>query len=152
MIRSLMSVAVCVGMLVVSTASAEVTFPWQTYGEATVMDGVEKGVKLDGWFEQGIETGLGSGKWKINTFVQPHLTLSNNQDQWWNNKASVYVGVKLLRDIDLGSKADWGKLSFGVRGEFNRSLDGKSGADGRDEMRAVGFVQWSIGGNWSKKK
>lgn len=148
--KSLVLVTAFACVLVASNASAEVAFPWQTYGEATVADGVEKGVKLDGWFEQGIETGF-SGKWRINTFVQPHLTLSDNQNQWWNNKASVHVGVKLLRDINLGSKADWGKLSFGVRGEFNHFLDGRSGADGRDETRAVGFMQWSLGGNWKKK-
>ena len=145
-VLSLMSV-----MITADAFAGEVTFPWQTYGEATLANGAERGVKLDGFFEQGIETGLGDGKWKINTFVQPHFTLSNNQDQWWNNKVSMHVGVKVLRDVNLGSKADWGKLSLGIRGEFNHFLDGRSGADGRDEMRAVGFVQWSIGGNWSKK-
>lgn len=129
-------------------------YPWETYGEATIANGVERGFKLDGWVEQGIDwLGFGRGnKWVLNTFVQPHLILSDNQSQWWNNKTSVYVGVKVLnRDINLGSRQQWGKLTFGIRGEFNYYLDGGAGRNSRDDMRGVVFMQWTAGGDLKKR-
>lgn len=142
----------CAAVTINASAGGPIGYPWETYGEVrAVPGGVERGFQLDGWAEQGVDwTKLGNSNWVFNTFVQPHLTLSDNQDQWWNNKVSLWTGIKLVnRDLAIGSSGQWGKLTFGVRGEFNQYLDG--GINGRDDMRGVAFMQWSFGGDWKKK-
>lgn len=131
-----------------ANAFSPLGLPWESYGEIkAVPDGIDRGIHLDGWVEQGIDwMRLGNSKWILNTFVQPHLTLSDNQNQWWNNKGSLWVGVKLIdRDLAIGPSGIWGKTSFGIRGELNRFLNG------RDETQLVVFIQWSFGGDWMKK-
>lgn len=129
--------------------------PYESYGEVRVVpDGVEHGFQLDGWVEQGIDwTTIGRSNWVLNTFVQPHLSISDNQNQWWNNKASIWAGVKIVnRDLAIGSSGEWGKITFGIRGELNHYFDsdGQGRSFWRDGTRAVGYMQWSFGGDWMR--
>ncbi len=135
-------------------------YPWETYGEVTIANGVERGFKIDGWIKQGIDwMELGHGKWIVNTYVQPRLIFSDHslhsrEVQWWNQKASVYVGAEILnRDLLIWDRQWWGKIAFGIRGEFNYFLDGRHDPTlARDEMRGVLYLQWSAGGDLKKKQ
>ena len=127
------------------------TFPWETWGEMSYAPGrnvmSERGAKLDGYAEQGVDwVALGHSKWIVNTFVGLRYTLSDHSDQWWNNKAGLWAGVKLV-DRDLSpTKNGWGHVSVGVRGEAYTYFRGPH----ESEMRVVGFVKWTFGGDWKK--
>lgn len=141
-------------LIVVATAavsSAEVIgFPWSTWGELSYASGgnVDKGVIFDMYGEQGVDwLKLGASEWVLNTFAGIQLSASDHQSEFWNNKAKPSLGVKVKRTIE-SDLIGWGDVALGVRGEYMEYFHNSA----NDSWRAVGYVQWSAGGDWKNKK
>ena len=144
-------VFVVVTVLLGSTALAgsPIGYPWSSWGELThTSGGAEEGLKLDGYAEQGIDwIRLGKSDWILNSFVGLRFTASEHQADWWNNKYGPWLGLKLKHP--LLSSPNWGEVSVGVRIEYYDYFTNRpNGPD--DELRTVGFFQWSFGGDWKK--
>ena len=126
-------------------------FPWETWGEVSYAPGPnvmsERGAKLDGYAEQGIDwMALGHSKVILNSFIGLRFSVSDHPNQWWNNKVGLWGGIKLI-DRDLSpTKNGWGHVSVGVRAEAYEYF----GSRHQNEARVVGFIKWTFGGDWKK--
>ncbi len=152
-VSSLLLCLVTIGNAQSQSLSAFPKFPWETWGEMSYAPGhdviSEHGTKLDGYVQQGIDWyrfNLGKTGLNLNTFLGLRYSVSQNSNEWWNNKVGLWGGVQLV-DRDLSPTSNgWGNASFGIRGEvYDYFRDGH-----RNEARIVGFVKWTFGGDWKK--
>ena len=148
---ALIALAIAFVGLLATRTDAALGYPWETCGEISYSPELalsEKGIKLDGYFQQGIDWfRLGDTKWIADTFAGLRFTESDHADEWWNNKVGLWTGVQMVnRDISP-TQQGWGIGSFGVRGEFYTFNAGRH----ENEMRAVVFGKWTFGGNWKRQ-
>jgi hypothetical protein len=124
-------------------------YPWSTWGElSNSWNGIENGFKADFYIEQGVDWFRISGtEWKFNTFIAGRVVQSDNSKDYWNNKIGPWFGFKFKHPVELFS-GNWGEISIGARGEYYYFTG--SNAPQNDDIRAVVFLQWSFGGDWSK--
>ncbi|MCX6765678.1 MAG: hypothetical protein NT136_01820 [Candidatus Moranbacteria bacterium] len=152
----IMLAAVCLAFLCVAGAAFAETpmgYPWLTWGEGTQTIGnpdTERGFKLDAYFEQGIDwTRIGETDWIFNTFLGLRGTISDHKSDYWNNKVGPWAGIKLKHPLKV-SENSWGDMAIGLRGEYYDYFGG-SRRSVKNDIRVVGFLQWSLGGDWKKK-
>lgn len=137
--------------LLIGTAFAEMPlgYPWITWGEVTqTFDAkTEKGLKIDGYLEQGIDWfKIGDTPLIFNTFLGLRGVFSDHSEDWWNNKWGPWLGLKVKYPISI--KDGWGLLAVGFRWEYyNFVSDAKPY---NNDSRLLGFLQWSFGGDWKK--
>lgn len=119
--------------------------PWMTWGEgsyAVTESGNEEGFKFDGYIEQGYVVSNLGNNWSLVPYVALRATVSENSDEWWNNRATPYLGIEVRKPIDLGN-GGWAEVSFGVRAGYYANFDGKG------EGLAQAYVGFGAGGsNW----
>lgn len=125
-------------------------YPWFTWGEVTqTINGSEKGPKLDGYVEQGIDWTrfrLGKTEGILNTFAGLRFTASDEGNDYWNNKIGPWVGVKAKFPVRVNPQS-WGEISLGVRAEHYNYFRSKPDHNA-PEVIGVAFFQWSLGGDW----
>lgn len=151
--RSIAIISSCFFLLifsVVSHAETPLGYPWSTWGELThTFDArEEKGIKLDAYFEQGIDwLKVGNTDFTLNTFLGLRGTVSDHSKDYWNNKVGPWVGLKLKHPVTITD--GWGQFAFGIRWEYYMyTTDSKPVAN---DSRFLTFIQWGLGGNWKKK-
>ncbi|MBP9749513.1 MAG: hypothetical protein KBD21_02185 [Candidatus Pacebacteria bacterium] len=123
-------------------------YPYLSWGELSYAEssqGVEEGLKLDGYFEQGVDL-FPLGTWRLNAFAALRGTVSESSDDYWNNKVGPWVGLKLKYD-GTAPGSGWSNLAVGVRMEHYTYFDSVV----PDDTRFLLFAQWGLGGDWRSK-
>ena len=125
-------------------------FPYSSWGEitGTAAGKDNPGIKLDAYAEVGADWAkLGSGPWSpvFNTFVGLRGTVSGRPSYWWDNKVGPWFGAKLKWTIPMPNNG-WGEIALGIRGEFYTYFRPVAGMNYDNDLRCVGFLQWSFGG------
>ncbi len=146
-------VLVLVFFVDIQTANAwePIGYPYGIWGEISrnTLGDEGEGLKFDTRLEQGIDL-LGFGaqnRFKVTPFVGLRVTLSDRQDDPWNNRIGPDCGVKLKYDVPV-SPGHWGQLALGIRGEHMQYFDGHRPS----ELRGVVFFQYGFGGDWKGRK
>jgi hypothetical protein len=125
-------------------------YPWSSWGEITEtpVGHQEKGLKIDGYVEQGIDWfKLGETDWKFNTFIGIRGTASSRKIDYFNNKVGPLAGLKFKKALDLGGDNS-GAICLGARWEYYRYLG--SAAPVSNDNRVIFFLEWSFDGDWKK--
>jgi hypothetical protein len=118
-------------------------YPIYFGGELRHVSGdIDEGLVLDAYIEQGVDWAK-RGDWTLNTFVSFRLVESEEDADYWNNKAVSAIGVKAKHPIRI-AEGSWGEGSIGARVE-NYSY---TSSDQEDDLRAIVFLQWSFGGKF----
>lgn len=132
-------------------ARAEILgYPWSTWGELSYSpsNDIEEGAKLDMYVEQGIDWAkLGSTDWVFNSFVGIGLVISDDNDDFWNNRVRPAIGIKIKHPIKT-SLNNWGELAIGIREEYFAYFHESN----ENSLRGVAFLLWSIGGDWKNRR
>jgi hypothetical protein len=129
-------------------------YPWSTWGEIseTMVGHTEKGFKLDGYAEQGVDWfKFGNTDLTFNTFVGIRGTVSDRAGDFWNNKVGPWVGFKFRQTLNIG-EGHWGEIDFGARWEYYRYLRTEPVLGSNIDNRVVLFLQWNLGGDWKKNE
>ncbi|MEK7124050.1 MAG: hypothetical protein AAB851_04120 [Patescibacteria group bacterium] len=130
------------GLAGTASAYEPLGYPYSSWGEVgQTFEGLEKGLKADGYLEQGVDW-VKLHNWTLNTFAGFRFTFSDQAEQYWNNKYGPWLGLKIKRPLPIAS---WGEIAIGARIEYYDYLNPHN-----QELRAVGFLQWSFGGDWKK--
>lgn len=142
-------VAIMAICLLAGCATGYPKFPWSTWGEltGTAVGEDNPGIKLDAYAEQGIDwTKLGNKPWSpvLNTFVGIRGTVSGRPAYWWDNKVGPWFGAKLKWAVPVSN--GWGEIAIGIRGEFYSYFRDARYKPYENDLRCVGFLQWSFGG------
>lgn len=150
-VKAIVLVLVGLAMLMIPpglyAADVPLGYPYSSWGEVGSYFGSDqvKGLRIDGYFEQGVDwTKIPGTNWVLDTFVGLRFTESGQAADYWDHKLGPWFGLKMKRDFT--ALGDWGQVSLGVRGEYYKYTSGPF----NDDLRGVGFVQWSFGGNWKK--
>ncbi len=131
-----------------SAAYEPIGYPYMSWGELSYpKGGNERGLKLDTYFEQGVNWfRVKKSAWIFSTFGALHLTLSRDPSAYWNNKIGPSAGFGFRRSFQL-LPGSYQQLFIGVRGEDSRYFD----AAVPEEWRGLVFVKWSAGGDWKRR-
>jgi len=137
-------------------------YPFMSWGEITETPVAqqEKGFKIDGYVEQGIDWfKLGKTTWKFNTFVALRGTASTRQVDYYNNKAGPWAGLKFKKTLDLGGEKS-ATFNLGARWEYYRYFGSAPpaitdhhvlpGLSPKDDNRLTFFFEWGFDGDWKK--
>lgn len=144
---------VFIAMFSIATAGAEtpIGYPYTSWGEITQTIGntsIDKGFKLDGYVEQGIDW-VKLGDFTVNTFGGLRGTVSNHGDEYWNNKIGPWIGAKVTTSMKPFASQSWASMALGIRFEYYDYYDRPSPVS--HDSRGVVFLQWGLGGDWKKK-
>ena len=124
-------------------------YPWSTWGEiAATPHANYDGIRADGYIEQGVDWtafDVASTRWVFNSFLGLRFA-TNSYNDYWGNKVGPWFGLKLKHDFQPFGTG-WGQIAIGVRGEVNNRLNYLG-----TETVGLGFVQWSLGGDWKRRK
>ncbi len=134
-----------------TSATFPLGYPWSSWGELTETPDAhqEKGLKIDGYAEQGIDwVKLGKTGFVLNSFIGIKATASTHGQDYWNNQVGPWAGLSLKHTLSLGEN-NWGEVALGTRWEYRKYLS--SQAPQKNDSRALVFLDWSLGGDWKKQ-
>ena len=155
-----LDVAIAAVLLVLAGATLShpwepIGFPFQSWGEGYFIDGtnndVEDGFYLSAYAEQGMDAvELPGGV--LNFFASGSLLVGGEKDKDpWNSKFEPSAGLRWRYDFRVDparGPLGWAGIDIGARVSRIEYLHDNI----EDEVRYIGFISWSVGGDWKGRR
>ncbi|MBW1812388.1 MAG: hypothetical protein JRJ39_01585 [Deltaproteobacteria bacterium] len=123
-------------------------YPFLSWGELSyTWNDIETGWLIECYIEQGIDW-FKFYDFTFNTFSGLVIAQSDDKPEYWNNKVSPRLGIKIKRPISF-FEGPWAELTLGVHGEYDAYTSSQSP---KDVFRLEAYVQWAFSGDWKTIK